>query len=252
MKTPAILSLHQFACILKKRWKNGIKSRGGGGIDTRNMFGHNFIQLTRVWKMERLKMRGSRNRTGMKISSKFIGASVVQTKLCKLVQGMISIAGPTNTQKDSVETRSHDLSTNEFAEVCMLSLCRLQLLSRPHVFTVLNFNQVHMLLVDIQLVRRKKEKKKWFQFIRSNEYSIRTTRCESRPLRKITWKKIWGYNSVGRMCKKFVLRRPIITSNVHVNQACSTRAFAKSFDDHSSSNIAAFNFHAGDDMILAA
>eukprot|EP00983_Pelagomonas_calceolata_P023485 739533-Pelagomonas_calceolata.AAC.1 len=57
MKTPAILSSHQFACILQKRWNNGIKSRGRGGIDTRNAFGHNFIQLTRVWKMERLKMR---------------------------------------------------------------------------------------------------------------------------------------------------------------------------------------------------
>eukprot|EP00983_Pelagomonas_calceolata_P036039 1127988-Pelagomonas_calceolata.AAC.1 len=44
----------------QKRWKNGIKSRGIGGIDTRNVFGHNFIQLTRVWKMEWLEMRGSR------------------------------------------------------------------------------------------------------------------------------------------------------------------------------------------------
>eukprot|EP00983_Pelagomonas_calceolata_P016627 524333-Pelagomonas_calceolata.AAC.1 len=34
----------------------------------------------------------------------------------------------------------------------MLPLCRLQLLSRPRVFTVLNFNQVHMPLVPIQLV----------------------------------------------------------------------------------------------------
>eukprot|EP00983_Pelagomonas_calceolata_P128314 1161499-Pelagomonas_calceolata.AAC.11 len=39
---------------------------------------------------------------------------------------------------------------------------------------------------------------------------------------------------------------------VHVKQACSPRAFAKSLDDHSSSNIVAFSLHAGDDMILAA
>eukprot|EP00983_Pelagomonas_calceolata_P093235 1157754-Pelagomonas_calceolata.AAC.12 len=45
-----------------------------------------------------------------------------------------------------------------------------------------------------------------------------------------------------------VLRQPIITSYVCVNQACSPRAFAKSFDDHSSRNID----HAGDDKILAA
>eukprot|EP00983_Pelagomonas_calceolata_P032624 1022971-Pelagomonas_calceolata.AAC.1 len=43
--------------------------------------------------------------------------------------------------------------TNDFAEVCMLPLCRLQLLFRPCVLTVLDFNQVHMLLVSIQLVR---------------------------------------------------------------------------------------------------
>eukprot|EP00983_Pelagomonas_calceolata_P071105 1151068-Pelagomonas_calceolata.AAC.1 len=53
-----------------------------------------------------------------------------------------NVAGPTNTQKDSVE--SHNFSTNEFAEVCMLPLCRLQLLSRPRAFTVLNFNQVYV------------------------------------------------------------------------------------------------------------
>eukprot|EP00983_Pelagomonas_calceolata_P041226 1137973-Pelagomonas_calceolata.AAC.1 len=39
-----------------------------------------------------------------------------------------------------------------------------------------------------------------------------------------------------------VLRQPqaIITSYVCVNQASSPRAFAKSFDDHSSSNIVVF------------
>eukprot|EP00983_Pelagomonas_calceolata_P077561 1153918-Pelagomonas_calceolata.AAC.3 len=94
---------------------------------------------------------------------------------------------------------------------------------------------------------------------RSNEYSITTTRCESRPLRKITWKKTLGFNYVRRMCRdlEVVLRQSIITSYVCVNQACSLRAFAKSFDDHSSSNFVAFNFHAGDhlhhdDIILAA
>eukprot|EP00983_Pelagomonas_calceolata_P077623 1153940-Pelagomonas_calceolata.AAC.1 len=41
---------------------------------------------------------------------------------------------------------------------------------------------------------------------------------------------------------------------VRVDQACSQRAFAQSFDDHSStgSNIVAFTFHVGDNMILAA
>eukprot|EP00983_Pelagomonas_calceolata_P047982 1140873-Pelagomonas_calceolata.AAC.1 len=34
----------------------------------------------------------------------------------------------------------------------MVPLCRLELLSRPRVFTVLDFNQVHMPLVHVQLV----------------------------------------------------------------------------------------------------
>eukprot|EP00983_Pelagomonas_calceolata_P127744 1161441-Pelagomonas_calceolata.AAC.1 len=50
----------------------------------------------------------------------------------RIGMGMISIAGPTNIQKDSVE--SHNSSTHEFAEVCKLPLCRFQLLSRPRVF----------------------------------------------------------------------------------------------------------------------
>eukprot|EP00983_Pelagomonas_calceolata_P054270 1143635-Pelagomonas_calceolata.AAC.1 len=51
---------------------------------------------------------------------------------------------------------------------------------------------------------------------------------------------------------EIVMQQPIITSYVCVNQACSPRALAKGFDDHSSGNVVAFSFHAGDDMILAA
>eukprot|EP00983_Pelagomonas_calceolata_P122487 1160913-Pelagomonas_calceolata.AAC.7 len=51
---------------------------------------------------------------------------------------------------------------------------------------------------------------------------------------------------------KVVLGQPITTPYVHVNQACSPRGLTKSFVGHSSSNIVAFNFHAGDDMVLAA
>uniref|UniRef100_A0A6S8PPB3 Uncharacterized protein n=1 Tax=Dunaliella tertiolecta TaxID=3047 RepID=A0A6S8PPB3_DUNTE len=96
------------------------------------------------------KLVGIHDRMGMKFASKFIGALMVKSQLFKLVKGVLSVAGPTNTQKDGVE--SHNFCINEFAEVCMLPLCRLQLLSRPRVFTVLDFNQVHMPLVYIQLV----------------------------------------------------------------------------------------------------
>eukprot|EP00983_Pelagomonas_calceolata_P007008 227954-Pelagomonas_calceolata.AAC.1 len=70
---------------------------------------------------------------GMKFASKFIGALVVKSRLFKLVEGVLSVAGPTNTQKDGDE--SYNCCINEFAEVYMLPLCRLQLLSRPRAFT---------------------------------------------------------------------------------------------------------------------
>eukprot|EP00983_Pelagomonas_calceolata_P077180 1153760-Pelagomonas_calceolata.AAC.1 len=54
---------------------------------------------------------------GMEFLSKFTGPLMVHSKLFTLVQGMISVAGPTNTQKDSVE--SHNFSTNKFPEVCI-------------------------------------------------------------------------------------------------------------------------------------
>eukprot|EP00983_Pelagomonas_calceolata_P089171 1157285-Pelagomonas_calceolata.AAC.6 len=96
------------------------------------------------------KLVGVHNRMGMKLASKCIGTLMVKFQLFELIKGMLDVAGPTNTQKDGVQ--SHDFSTNKFAEFCMLLLCRLQLLSRPRVFTVLDFNQVHMPLVYMELV----------------------------------------------------------------------------------------------------
>eukprot|EP00983_Pelagomonas_calceolata_P108147 1159422-Pelagomonas_calceolata.AAC.4 len=69
------------------------------------------------------------------------------------------------------------------------------------------------------------------------------------PLRKKET-KMWVWHGRGGL--GVVLRRPIITSFVCVDQICSPRTFAKSFDDHSSSNIVALSLHAGDDMVLAA
>eukprot|EP00983_Pelagomonas_calceolata_P072701 1151829-Pelagomonas_calceolata.AAC.2 len=42
----------------------------------------------------------------------------------------------------------------------------------------------------------------------------------------------------------------IINSYVCANLASPPRAFAKSFENHSSSNIVAFSFQVGDDMII--
>eukprot|EP00983_Pelagomonas_calceolata_P058831 1145648-Pelagomonas_calceolata.AAC.2 len=50
---------------------------------------------------------------GMKFASKFIGVLMVKSQLFKLVKGVLSVAGPTNTQQDVVE--SHNFCINEFA-----------------------------------------------------------------------------------------------------------------------------------------
>eukprot|EP00983_Pelagomonas_calceolata_P007043 229463-Pelagomonas_calceolata.AAC.1 len=57
---------------------------------------------------------GIDERMGMKFASKFICALVVKSQLCKLVKGVLSVAGPANTQKDGVE--SHNFCINELAE----------------------------------------------------------------------------------------------------------------------------------------
>eukprot|EP00983_Pelagomonas_calceolata_P122074 1160871-Pelagomonas_calceolata.AAC.4 len=52
------------------------------------------------------KLVGIHDRMGMKFASEFIGALVIKSQLFKLVKGVISIAGPTNTQKDGVESHN--------------------------------------------------------------------------------------------------------------------------------------------------
>eukprot|EP00983_Pelagomonas_calceolata_P055568 1144208-Pelagomonas_calceolata.AAC.9 len=51
------------------------------------------------------KLVSIHNRTGMKFASKFIGVLAAKSQLFKLVKGVLSVAGPTNTQKDSGESR---------------------------------------------------------------------------------------------------------------------------------------------------
>eukprot|EP00983_Pelagomonas_calceolata_P072793 1151877-Pelagomonas_calceolata.AAC.1 len=132
------------------------------------------------------------NRMGMKFLSRFIRPLMVQSTSSKLVQGMMSIAGPTNTQKDSVE--SHNFSNNDFAEAsCLHSTREVQGVTRGFgaarkTLHVLNFDQVHMPLVYIQLVGLPQAVgscgPQW-----SDQYSIRTTGCESGSLRKFSRKK---------------------------------------------------------------
>eukprot|EP00983_Pelagomonas_calceolata_P050709 1142093-Pelagomonas_calceolata.AAC.1 len=75
------------------------------------------------------KLVGVHNRMGMKLASKFNGMLMVKSELSELIKGVFNIKGPANTQKDSM--KSHSDCTIESAEVCMLPLGRLQLLSRP-------------------------------------------------------------------------------------------------------------------------
>eukprot|EP00983_Pelagomonas_calceolata_P058020 1145328-Pelagomonas_calceolata.AAC.5 len=46
---------------------------------------------------------GIHDRMGMKFARKFIGALLVKSQLFKMVEGVLSVASPTNTQKDGVE-----------------------------------------------------------------------------------------------------------------------------------------------------
>eukprot|EP00983_Pelagomonas_calceolata_P044640 1139386-Pelagomonas_calceolata.AAC.3 len=43
---------------------------------------------------------GKHNRMGIEFASKLNGALVVKSQMLKLVKGMLSVTGPTNTQKD--------------------------------------------------------------------------------------------------------------------------------------------------------
>eukprot|EP00967_Tisochrysis_lutea_P089964 scaffold128430_cov19-Tisochrysis_lutea.AAC.2 len=87
---------------------------------------------------------------------------------------------------------------------------------------------------------------------RVNLDSIRTVGDESRSCRRSARKKARGYSSVRGMGRnlKVLLRKPVITCYFCEKQACSSRALAKSFCDHSASSSMAF--HAGDHVILAA
>eukprot|EP00983_Pelagomonas_calceolata_P006229 206673-Pelagomonas_calceolata.AAC.1 len=69
----------------------------------------------------------------MKSVSKFNGTLVVKSHLFKLVECMFCATRSTNAQENGM--KSYNFRTKEFAEVCVLPLCRLQLLSRPRVLT---------------------------------------------------------------------------------------------------------------------
>eukprot|EP00983_Pelagomonas_calceolata_P030640 961914-Pelagomonas_calceolata.AAC.1 len=75
----------------------------------------------------------------------------------------------------------------------MLPLCRLQLLSRPRVFTVIDFKQVHMPLVHTQLVGLPHAVDccgpQCGGVISIASGRVRTAGGESRSLRKISWKE---------------------------------------------------------------
>eukprot|EP00983_Pelagomonas_calceolata_P046891 1140377-Pelagomonas_calceolata.AAC.13 len=135
---------------------------------------------------------------------------------------------------------------NEFAEVCMLPLCRLQLLSKPRVFTVLDFSANAAGLHSTGGVASRR----WLLWpsvqgcVCCEVISIASGRLE-------VILDLLG-NFLRKRDLKVVLRQPITTPYVHVYQACPPRAFVKSFDDRSSSNIVAISFHAGDDMTSTA
>eukprot|EP00983_Pelagomonas_calceolata_P076135 1153289-Pelagomonas_calceolata.AAC.2 len=90
------------------------------------------------------KLVGIHNRLGMKSVSKFNGTLVVKSKLLKLVEGMLSVTGPTGTQKDGNVTAFPLIFIHRSACChCAVSSCC------PGLF---NLYQVYMPLVHTQLM----------------------------------------------------------------------------------------------------
>eukprot|EP00983_Pelagomonas_calceolata_P047319 1140579-Pelagomonas_calceolata.AAC.3 len=173
------------------------------------------------------KLVGVHNRMGMKFASKFNGTSMVKSKLLKLIKGVLSITSPTDAQENNM--KSHSFCTNEFSEVCMLPLCCLQLLSRPRVLTN-------------SWCEQEEEGEEEVGLASQGAVSVAEGRLN---VRLDLLKQL---ETMERGCTVPIYHH----SYVRVNQACFLRAFAKSFDDHSSSNVVAFSFHVGIDMSLEA
>eukprot|EP00983_Pelagomonas_calceolata_P039577 1137228-Pelagomonas_calceolata.AAC.5 len=122
--------------------------------------------LEEYWKHPAPEPGGEK--MGMKLASKFQGTLLVKSQLFKLFQGILSVAGPTNNQKDGVkshcfsinklsvtgptDTQEDDTERDSFsayilAQICMLPLCRLQLLPRPSIIAIV-FYRVYVPLVQ--------------------------------------------------------------------------------------------------------
>eukprot|EP00983_Pelagomonas_calceolata_P045667 1139844-Pelagomonas_calceolata.AAC.4 len=172
---------------------------------------------------------------------------------------MISIAGPTNTQKDGVE--SHDFCTNEFAKCTR----------RSYTFSWLGLSQAvgcRGPLCGVMSARhgvsgRKDVKKKWND---SKEEFPGSNPCgQGGEKDALYW---WGslggsfLNACGRTASvglSFVLFEacagiwrlccPNLSSlSMSVlNKPAAQGAYTKSFDDFSLSNIVAFSFRAADE-----
>eukprot|EP00983_Pelagomonas_calceolata_P072729 1151839-Pelagomonas_calceolata.AAC.1 len=74
------------------------------------------------------KIVGIRNRMGMKFASKSNGTLVVKSQLFKMVEGVLGVTGPTNTQKDDLHAAAVPSST--VAQPIVLDLCGLLFLLR--------------------------------------------------------------------------------------------------------------------------
>eukprot|EP00983_Pelagomonas_calceolata_P115587 1160217-Pelagomonas_calceolata.AAC.6 len=98
-----------------------------GGTRPQNMAARSITFINSTFSGN--KLVGILYRMGIKSVSKFNGTLVVKSQLFRLVECMFCVTRSTSTQENGM--KSYDFCTNEFAEVCMLPLCRLQLLSRP-------------------------------------------------------------------------------------------------------------------------
>ena len=89
------------------------------------------------------------DRINMKLGSKFLNSLRIKTQLLRRLQRVIVVDGATHSQKDGVESNGGSLKDG--AEAFMLFLRGAQLVLRSSVLTVLDLDEVIVMLKNAEI-----------------------------------------------------------------------------------------------------
>ena len=95
------------------------------------------------------KFGGVIDRMNMKLGSKFLNSLRIKTQLLRRLQRVIVVDGATHSQKDGVESNGGSLKDG--AEAFMLFLRGAQLVLRSSVLTVLDLDEVNVMLKNAEI-----------------------------------------------------------------------------------------------------